>query len=597
MKNGDSFNFSEYSPSFESIASDAQAASKRREEEFRERLQLVILQWIQVEIPSWQPERSPRYRQSSQALNAPPPGNDHSPAGLVYFKNVFDPCWSNEDVARLHETAYPWMLMILSPCERFYFHESRFMEIISNLHNLTIWRPDTPSRAELENLRGLIFKISPEILEGDPSGNNTIEEVHKILTDLYIHRGEFIGSNDRTVIAAEITEQSLCRYLSVRLSSLSQKKIPAANPNIRTPAEAVKGKQTLEWVALLTGDSDLRNGSIEQAQEKLIGWWMISAEELSTRLTELPEAFMTIRFRSEVKSVEGPLLVLKPIIHSLRAGTFSLTVAVNHLARNFVWDTERLLSWKRSLDNLAGLIRWLPKFSPAQEYLGAAFLLGRKDLDHLCSSLLQSTHEPCQFLEVHTRNEFDERFLEFKKSYMDYYYALHEDARQLMRGLRNDESKIDPVSLHNLEMLSGLRYTDKSYLNRVKVLARWVQGNQCSLPLRQVLERYPRCLCNFNPCSNQPPADSATRINGIIREGIEYFRTILRKCDRLILEELNDGQADDESIRQITNLLSHDSISRLKLQPIKILNGIIGKHPRAFMLEVRNYNRASKPLW
>ncbi len=597
MNTGEPFKFDAKPPHTDILPSPPPDSDSRREEEFQERLQLLIFLWIQAEIPLWQPERSPKYRQSSQALNAPIPGSANSPRGLVYFKNIFDPCWSDEDLARVRETAFPWMLMILNPCERFCEYESRFMELISNSQNLMIWRPDAPSPEELENLYRLIFTISPETLEGDPSGSSTINEVYQILEELYIKRGRLLSQSDPHSIGLEISDQSIWEYISFQLCALPLQKPSETDRDDRNAAEPVTNEQILEWAALITGSADLRNSSVAKAREQLIEWWMKSAEELSTKLTDLPEAFMTIRFRSDVKSVEGPLMSLKPIIHSLRAGTISMPIAINHLAGNFAWDAERLLQWKQSLDNFAGLMEWMPRFLQAQEYLRSAFLLGQKDLNHAYEFLIVSISEPCQFLEARARSEFDERFLDFKKRYMDSYYALHEDARQVMRGLRNDSSKIDPVALQNLELLSGLRYTDKSYLNRVKVLARWVQRNQCNLPLRQILDRYPRCLCNFNPCSNQPPADSAIRINTVIQEGIEYFRTILRKCDRLILEELNNQQTDNESVMQITNLLSHDSLTRLKPQPIKILNAIIGKHSRAFFVEIRNYRKPTRSSW
>jgi len=155
-----------------------------------------------------------------------------------------------------------------------------------------------------------------------------------------------------------------------------------------------------------------------------------------------------------------------------------------------------------------------------------------------------------------------------------------------MGGPRRDEFKIDPVALRNLDLLSGLQYTDQSYLNRVKVLANWIRHNQCNLPLHQILEHYPRCYCNFNP-GIQQPAGSAAQINGVIQEGLQYFRTILRRCGHLIMLELKTQLIDDNSLKQITAALSDGPMIPLKPQSIKVLNRIIAKNTNEFLIEIR----------
>jgi hypothetical protein len=354
------------------------------------------------------------------------------------------------------------------------------------------------------------------------------------------------------------------------------------------PAAETSGQgRALEWAAIITDRPEIANESSSYAQNSLIDWWTHSAEGLSSKLNEFPEPFRTIGFRKEIRYIEGPLAALKPAFDSLSAGESSLFEAMDHLGRNFAWDEERLLRWKKGLESLAVLASWLPAFVPALDYLSTAFPLGREEIDHSREALLQSINEPHRFLEAQARDEFNEKFLEFKQNYTEAYYFLHEDALHIVGGLRKDEIKIDPVPLRNLDLLSDLQYMDKSYLNRVKLLAKWVQRNQCNLPLRQILERYPRCYCNFNPCSHQQPADSAAQINGIIRDGIEYFRALLRRCGHLITAELKAQQTDDHTLQPIAALLGDGPIMPLKPQNIKVLNRIIRKYPNEFLAEIR----------
>jgi hypothetical protein len=359
------------------------------------------------------------------------------------------------------------------------------------------------------------------------------------------------------------------------------------HPQAPMQDKASGDNRVLCWAALLTGNAGLRDSTIEFAQAQFMEWLAQSAEECTDTMAGLPEAFQTIRCWSAIKAIDSPLRFLKTISDNVRSGALSFAQAIERIGRNFGWDEERLFKWEQDVENLAGLRRWLPAFIHAHDYLSAAFPLGIEKLDHLRVVLLQAVENPHRFLEQKVRNEFDRRFLDFKKHYMDSYFLLHEDVLHVMGGMKRDEVKVDAGALRNLELLSGLQHTDQSYLNRVKLLAKWIQHNQCNFPLHQILELYPRCYCNFNPGSHQQPASSAAQINAIIQEGLEYFRAILRRCGHLIMLEVKAEPVDDESLRQITAALSDGAMIPLKAQSIKILNKIIVRNPNEFLSEIR----------
>ncbi len=563
-----------------------------REDAFRENLQTHVYDWIQAEIPSWKPDRNSCFQRTSQALTATIPGSSKMPAGLVFFKNVFDPCWSEKDLARLDAAAYPWILMILNPCERFNEFEARLREIASNLQTLLIWHPDTPSRTELETLRRLVFPDSGQG-EGEPPGSRNRETIHQILANLYVARGQLTGISGKCSVSAELGGRSLCQFLSAQLDAISSREAMPASGNERHSQSADDENQALQWAELLVNRSDIHNSGAQYARDQLIEWWMNAVEGLSRRLPDFPEAFRTTRFWNEIKFVEAHAQALKPVFYNLRGGASSFQESMDLIGRHFAWDRGRMLKWRQALENLGGVALWLPTFLNSQEYVRNAFPLGSEGPDRLRAWLLQSMHNPLSFLEAKNRQEFDAKFVEFKKSYMDCYHSLHEDALHVMSGLRREESKIDPVSLRNLDLLSGLQYTDKSYLNRVKVLAKWIQRNQCTLPLRDILERYPRCFCNFNPSGNQQTAVSVSQINGIIEDGIEYFRNILRRCGYLIVEDLKSDPVDDDSLRQINSLLGDGPMIALKPETIKKLNRVILKNPSEFLTEMRKIQKIS----
>ena len=70
----------------------------------------------------------------------------------------------------------------------------------------------------------------------------------------------------------------------------------------------------------------------------------------------------------------------------------------------------------------------------------------RRELGKLCA-------EPHRFLEARERERFDRCFDDFKKGYIDYYYAAHEDTVHIVGNQEKMESKVDSVALRNLELL------------------------------------------------------------------------------------------------------------------------------------------------
>lgn len=359
------------------------------------------------------------------------------------------------------------------------------------------------------------------------------------------------------------------------------------------PDGTIRGKPANEgrsvyWISLFTGMEDLKNATLEHSREQLTGWWRHSVERILKQIPEFPEDFRTTRIWREIKFVENYLSRLRPAFAGLEAGTYNLNETAHHLRNIFSDEAGRLTRWKKSLDNLQGLVLWLPAFTHAREYLLGSFPLGMEASDSLCRSLIQSTREPYPFLEAVTRQRFDESFLVFKKNYIERYCSLHEEMRNAIRNVKKEESKVDPVALRNLELLSGLQYTDKSYLNRVNILARWIQRNQCTLPVSRILERYPRCYCNFNPCAMQQASAPAKQINIIIREGLEYFRSALRRCRTLISKEVKDQNPEDGVAAQIEALMGSGAMIPLKAQTIDTLNRIFRQNPSYFQAKIRS---------
>jgi hypothetical protein len=366
---------------------------------------------------------------------------------------------------------------------------------------------------------------------------------------------------------------------------------PAEMPHIIRVAPPQKLKSAeedaLNWAALLSGLDDLRDADCPTADRRLRSWWASFLEhetdKLSGKLHPLPEAISTRRLWKSVRSYEQTLELLKPTMLRWLSGELSFVAAMAQLRHDFGDDPDAPVSWRKSLENLRALMRWVPSFEHAREYVSDAFSLGDEQVDDLRTRLLAWIEEPNTLLEADQREAFDLAFREFRLLYAAHYSSLHEEALNVVGGGNRRDTKVDPTALRNLEALSGLRFTDQSFLHRVRLIGKWLQRNQCTLPVKEILEHQARCLCNFNPERDRHLTQAAGQIQNVVLEGVEYFRSVLQQCSRIIMEDLKEMDADETCSGQIAALLGRGPLMPLAAKTIDVLNGIIAKHAAEFL--------------
>jgi hypothetical protein len=353
---------------------------------------------------------------------------------------------------------------------------------------------------------------------------------------------------------------------------------------IHVPSEE---RLALRWATLLCGQESMAGLSPPAAKNQLLAWAAAHLESrsalLSSRLQPLPEPFLTTRFLNATKSLDADLERIRAIVRDLSRGETDYTGAMTRLMQNFQGDEARLIQWRDRAADLPRFKNWLAKFQVSHAYLCDALPTAVERLEEIKKQLVQLCAEPHRFLDACERERFDRGFAEFKTGYIDCYYAAHEDTVHILGNQERMESKVDAMALRNLELLSELDHADKGYLNRVRALGKWVHAHQCELPVREILLRHPRCYCNYNPTGSRHLAESVDQMNEGIRQGIDHFRSILRRSRMILIQELKAMKADDHLSKQIAALLSRGPMIPLKQQSVDILNAVIKKHPEAFL--------------
>ena len=345
-------------------------------------------------------------------------------------------------------------------------------------------------------------------------------------------------------------------------------------------------REALRWASLLCGRGVGAGSGLYSAGRQVLAWAAIhpifDSGTFLEALPVLPEACATLRFRDETEGLDSILETLRRICNDLRADKVGFIQAMAQVSQAFLQDPSHLAQWKERMAGRAQFVGWLPVFERSFTYLRRSFATPVATVEKTRSNLLAAVSEPYRFLDSFERHNFDDAFHEFKKSYVAYYHTAHEDTVHIIGNQEKMESRLDSVALRNLEMLSGLEFADRRFLNRVRAIGKWMQSHQCDLPVLEILEQQPRCYCNFNPEVSGRLAGSVEQMNEAIRQGIDHFRSILRRCKMLIIQELRNLGTDDQHSRQIAALLAHGPMVPLKQQSVDILNAILQKHAGEF---------------
>ena len=340
------------------------------------------------------------------------------------------------------------------------------------------------------------------------------------------------------------------------------------------------------WASFLTGVREITLLIPSAADERLRAWWMSGAREsyksLAEQLKDLPDHIIGVPSHNLTQSFVHRLTALATVLTRLAENEAPFDEAMSEVAAQFGGDLQVGMAWPRSMENMASLTRWLPGLSPAIEYVRSAVPTGIAEIDRLRSALLEAMEHPQRWLHAADREAFDQVFRDFKPRYMERYAERHDESVGTKGGLDTAGDGLDAAALRNLEMLSRLAHTDRKILERIRIAAAWRRARRCALPVRLILERYPRCYCNFHPAASPGFQMSAAQINDLIGHGIDLVRTSLRRCSTAIIAALKSSAADESDAKQVAALLSQGPMINLRSRTVEILNAIVIDQPGWF---------------
>lgn len=349
-------------------------------------------------------------------------------------------------------------------------------------------------------------------------------------------------------------------------------------------------ENALACASLLTGIEEISGMTPEEAEIRFREWWVAgpaaNCSLLAEKLNLLPEPFMTVHFHNRTRPLAGRLATMAATIERLWRNEISFVGAMSQISstRKSGQDTEP--PWHQAVDELAALMRWTPAFDQASEYVRSALPSGDPDIDRIRISLLDSIDKPDLFLAADERDSFDRSFLDYKTRYVEAYARAHDETVGMMASTGAGAKSLDAAALRNLEILSGLTQADRRCLERIRMTVTWLKNHRCDLPVRRILDRYPRCFCNFLPGADLSLQVSVGDLNAMIRGGIERIRESLRGCGVAIIEELKSLGISESDFKQVAALLGQGPVADLRPRTIELLNALVQRQPSRFQIGV-----------
>ncbi len=543
---------------------------------------LLVYDWFQHQFPGWKFEYSHKQVASSQSLtSATIPELAQGPRGMVHFKSIVEPLWSTGDMASLR-ARFPWILLVLSPFERFYELSPALDELSSCTPQLIIWRPDRPSVEECARLRvsSLVGSTGFSPSAGSQRGHGIADrDVLELLTALYVQRGTLTAQSVRSSISQGLGALSLARYIAGVLSSCAAT-VATQTAEVADEAEPL----AMRWADLLCRQKESETLDIYDRESQALAWAERYLEGGNAvplcPLQSMPESFLTTRFREEARFFDAALGRIQQIMRGLRKGDTTFVLAMTQISQIFNGDESRLARWKSAAENLPGFLSWLAGFDRSYGYLCISFPSSSDGLELLRGELLASCAEPHRFLDVRERDAFDSKFDAFKSMYIEAYASAHDDAVHVFSNQERMKTRLDSVALRNFEQLAPLNPAGRKGLSLVHAIAKYLQANQCNLPVREILVHQPRCYCNFHPAASRLLVQSLDRMNAIVKDEIEAFRSALRKSRKLIIRELANTSVEDQGSKPIAALLSRGPMIALEQPALEVLTDILHRHPQ-----------------
>jgi len=201
----------------------------------------------------------------------------------------------------------------------------------------------------------------------------------------------------------------------------------------------------LRWAALLCGQESIAGLSLNAAKNQILAWAAANLDiqhgSLSEMFKPLPEQFVTTRFLHAARSFETGLEHIKEIMLALNRGEADCIDSMRRLAQNFQSDEARLLEWKDRARDAPRFQGWLPTFKLSAAYIENSLPTPLERLEEIRRELGKLCAEPHRFLEARERDHFDRGFEDFKKGYIDYYYAAHEDTVHIVGNQEGDPAR------------------------------------------------------------------------------------------------------------------------------------------------------------
>ncbi|MBS1811594.1 MAG: hypothetical protein JST84_25760 [Acidobacteria bacterium] len=257
-----------------------------------------------------------------------------------------------------------------------------------------------------------------------------------------------------------------------------------------------------EWARLLTKQPSLpipnspeNDKKIREAMRHWLDIW--EQEQLQSRFEQLPFDMLTLSAWRALNTSKTRFSRVSALVEAAVGGKIEVKTVLSRIADIFGLDRASLTQMQNEMLELCGFLDWMPIFSQLRNYLLVVEPTSDPLIQELRTQLTEQVQDSRTLLNVELRQKLEEKFLEFRKRYSEFYAAAHEAEvgpsanRQLIATFCASPEWL------RFRLLMELKLEGGAFERDAQALLKLAQETRCDLPVFELLQHQPHCCCTF----------------------------------------------------------------------------------------------------
>lgn len=339
--------------------------------------------------------------------------------------------------------------------------------------------------------------------------------------------------------------------------------------------------ELLQWGYILCNTRMDSVGGLSQSRKhlkNLLQEWLEfeKTNSLDNLIQTIPNDLLTNHMGREVQSSHRNSKAIETIIENICNQQYNLEDGLSMLARAFSNNLRAFQSVLGEIHNIREFLGWAHAFIEAKTYILTSEKTKDQFIENLRYELSNFFERPIKLIDPERRQLFQHKFQEFKKAFITLYREKHDLQLTSIGPSGKLAAQMKQNWWKNLPTLSRISYVNQYHIRSLLRLLLVLQERECYFPVAQILEQVPRCRCGFQLYSADNIDTLAVKTIETAERAKEECQKFLTSYKKLIIREMQKiSSLDDDTARQVVNLINGNLDAPVSLDAVKLINFIL----------------------